>query len=625
MPAIPRIRLAFMNRISGALGLVLFLLAVSPEAVVSASDNKQVILLHSFGTEMRPWSDYSQGIREELKRQSPWRLDITDHSLISARHNNSNPDIPFVDYLTALFAEKPPDVIVSIGAPAANFVQRYRDRLFTSTPMVLTTLEQRRVQYVKLTQNDAVVPIRINYKACLENILRVLPDTKNVAVVNGTSPNERFWSDAIRKEATPLADRVELTFWDNLSFEDILKEAARLPPHSAILWEGMNVDAQGVVHEGDEAFRRLHAVSNAPIFGYTEPLIGQGAVGGPFNAVHDTSLATAAAVIRILGGDRAGDIRIPPLEFSTPRFDWREMQRWRIAEDRLPPGSEIYFRDRTSWEQYRGQIALVCAIILFQSAMIWALLLERRRRQYFQIEASRRSAELAHLNRYSTIGELTASIAHEINQPLGAILTNAETLQLMLKSPAPDLRDISEVVDDIHRDNKRASEVILRLRNLLKKAPSKVTSADLNDIVRDTVQMLSPYAAMRKCDLNSVNCSERLPFKGDQVQIQQILINLIVNAADAMEDVPRADRKITISTARDGNFGEVSVSDVGAGIDPDQLKEIFNPFFSTKPHGMGMGLSIARTIVEAHDGRIGAENKIDGGATFRLRLPLSGR
>lgn len=120
---------------------------------------------------------------------------------------------------------------------------------------------------------------------------------------------------------SPLADRVELTFWDNLSFEDILKEAARLPPHSAILWEGMNVDAQGVVHEGDDAFRRLHAISNAPIFGYTEPLIGQGAVGGPFNAVHDTSLATAAAVIRILGGDRAGDIRIPPLEFSTPRFD----------------------------------------------------------------------------------------------------------------------------------------------------------------------------------------------------------------------------------------------------------------------------------------------------------------
>jgi signal transduction histidine kinase len=614
-----------MNRISRIFGLALLILAISPEAVISADGNKQVILLHSFGTEMRPWSDYSQGIREELRRQSPWPLDITDHSLISARHNSSNPDIPFVDYLTALFAAKPPDVIVSIGAPASNFVQRYRYRLFTSTPMVLTTLEQRRVQYGNLTQNDAVVPIEINYKAFIENILKVLPDTKNVAVVNGTSPNERFWSDAIRKEAMPLADRIELTFWDNLSFEDILREAARLPPHSAILWEGMNVDAAGVVHDGDEAFKRLHGVSNAPVFGYTEPLIGQGAVGGPFNAVHDTSRAAAAAVVRILAGEKAGDIRIPALPFSTPRFDWREMQRWRIGEDRLPPGSEIYFRDPTPWERYRWQIALVCAIILIQGGMISGLLFERRRRQHFQVEASRRSAELAHLNRYSTAGELTASIAHEINQPLGAILTNAETLQLMLKSPAPDLRQINEVVDDIHRDDKRASEVILRLRNMLKKAPSIVTSADLNDIVRDVVQMLSPYAAMRKCDLNSVNCSEPLPIKGDKIQIQQVLVNLIVNAADAMEDVPRADRTITISTTRDGNFGEASVSDVGPGIDPDQLKELFNPFFSTKPHGMGMGLSIARTIVEAHNGRIGAENKIGGGAAFRLRLPLSGR
>jgi signal transduction histidine kinase len=116
-----------------------------------------------------------------------------------------------------------------------------------------------------------------------------------------------------------------------------------------------------------------------------------------------------------------------------------------------------------------------------------------------------------------------------------------------------------------------------------------------------------------------------LPIKGDKIQIQQVLVNLIVNAADAMEDVPRADRTITISTAREGDFGEVSVSDVGPGIDPDQLKELFNPFFSTKPHGMGMGLSIARSIVEAHNGRIGAENKIGGGAAFRLRLPLSGQ
>jgi signal transduction histidine kinase len=158
---------------------------------------------------------------------------------------------------------------------------------------------------------------------------------------------------------------------------------------------------------------------------------------------------------------------------------------------------------------------------------------------------------------------------------------------------------------------------------MLKKAPSKVTDADLNDIVRDTLLILSPFATARKFDLKSVIFSKPLPIKGDAVQIQQVLVNLIVNAADAMSDVPRAERTVTISTARDDDLAEVSVLDAGSGIGRDQLKEVFEPFFSTKSQGMGMGLSIARTIVETHNGLIWAENKIGGGAAFRFRLPLS--
>ena len=193
----------------------------------------------------------------------------------------------------------------------------------------------------------------------------------------------------------------------------------------------------------------------------------------------------------------------------------------------------------------------------------------------------------------------------------------------MLKSPAPDVNEIGEIVDDIRRDDQRASEVILRLRNMLRKAPSKVTDVDLNEIVRDTILILSPLATARKFDVRTVFFSEPLPIKGDQVQLQQVLVNLIVNAADAMSDVPRAERRVTISTAPDDNFAEVSVSDAGPGIGRDKLKEVFEPFSSTKPQGMGMGLSIARTIVENHDGLIWAENKIGEGAVFRLRLPLS--
>jgi len=336
-----------------------------------------------------------------------------------------------------------------------------------------------------------------------------------------------------------------------------------------------------------------------------------------------SSKKAAAAAVRILGGEKPDNIKTEPIGFAAPKYDWRQLQRWGISESRLPPGSEIYFREPNAWDKYWWQILVALALILFQGAMITGLLFEHRRRLYFEVEAARRASELAHFNRYSTAGELTASIAHELNQPLGAILANIETLQLMLKSPTPDLNEIGEIADDIRRDDQRASEVILRLRNMLRKAPSKVTDVDLNEIVRDTILILSPLAAARKFDVKTVFFSGPLPIKGDQVQLQQVLVNLIVNAADAMSGVPRAERTVTISTARDENFAEVSVLDAGPGIGGDKLKEVFEPFFSTKPQGMGMGLSIARTIVENHNGLIWAENKIGEGAVFRFRLPLS--
>ena len=385
----------------------------------------------------------------------------------------------------------------------------------------------------------------------------------------------------------------------------------------------MVVDAKGVVYEGDRALTTLYATANAPIFTHDDAFFGREVVGGPMLSARVLSKDAGAVAVRILGGEKPGSIKIEPMGFAAPKYDWRELRRWGIRESRLPPGSEIYFREPTAWDKYRWQILAALALILLQGAMIFGLLFEHRRRLHFQVEAARRSAELAHFNRYSTAGELTASIAHEINQPLGAILTNAETLQLILKSPAPDLNEIGEIVDDIRRDDQRASAVIQGLRSMLKKAPSEIKDVDLNEIVRNTTLILSPFATVRKFDLKSVIFSEPLPIKGDQVQVQQVLVNLIVNAADAMSDVPRAERTVAISSVRDDNLAEVSVSDTGPGIGRDKLKTVFEPFFSTKSQGMGLGLSIARRIVETHNGLIWAENKIGGGAVFRFRLPLS--
>ena len=163
------------------------------------------------------------------------------------------------------------------------------------------------------------------------------------------------------------------------------------------------------------------------------------------------------------------------------------------------------------------------------------------------------------------------------------------------------------------------------MRSLLKKAPFELKSLDLNDLTREAIEFLSTTAVARKVELTSLITQNALPILGDRIQLQQVVLNLVVNGIDAMKDTPGESRIISIRTTRVDKFAELSVSDLGPGIPEDKLKEVFEPFFTSKAEGMGMGLSIARTIIDAHHGQIWAKNRDHGGATFRIRLPLSRR
>ena len=384
----------------------------------------------------------------------------------------------------------------------------------------------------------------------------------------------------------------------------------------------MVVDATGAAYEGDRALTTLHATANAPIFTHDDAFFGSEVVGGPMLSALVLGKEAGAVAMRILGGEKAGSIKIDPVGFAAPKYDWRELQRWGISESRLPSDSEVYYRDPTAWDKYRSLILLAFALILFQGALISGLLYERHRRQFAEVQSRQHLAELARANRFATAGELTASIAHEINQPLGAIRANVETMKLILKSSSPDIDEINEIVADIGHDQNRASEVIRRLRSLLEKAPFEVRDIDLNEVVRETEKFLSAFSAF-EVDLSTSITPEPLPIRGDRIQLQQVVLNLIVNATDAMSEMPRAERKVTIRTTRIRDLAEVSISDAGPGIPPNKLKEVFEPFFTTKAQGMGMGLSIVRTIIEAHGGHVVAENQAGGGAVFRVTLPLA--
>ncbi|MGB6395596.1 MAG: sensor histidine kinase [Bradyrhizobium sp.] len=586
---------------------------------IAADEPKTVLILQSFDQNSKPWSEYSRALRQELERRSPWPVIIEEVSVVTARADDQNAETHFVGYLHALFDHRPPDLVVTFGARGGAFVQRHRSELFPAIPMVLTAIEARRVQSLTLTENDTVVAVRQNIPVLFGNILQLLPNTKTIAVVTGNS--ERFWIEEIKRELEPLKDRVTLRFYNDLSFDQILKEAASLPPHSAIYWNQTRV-AQGEVHAGQRALTGLAAVANAPIFTFDDSFFTGEIVGGPMASVLAGTSATTDVVLRVLAGEKPSDIKTPPLEYGPAKYDWRQLQRWGISESRLPPGSEVLFREPTVWQQYQWHIALILTVILAQAGLISVLLREHRRRQFAEAQSRQRMGELARVMRFSTAGELTASIAHEINQPLGAILTNAETADSILQSSNPDIAELKDIVKDILQDDRRAGEVIRRMRSLLKKAPFELKNFDLNEVVHEAIGVIFSPAGGRRVELTSLITPDALPILGDRIQLQQVILNLVTNGIDAMKDTPSENRIITIRTARVENFAELSVSDRGHGIPEDKLKVVFEPFFTSKAEGMGMGLSIARTIIEAHNGLIWAKNRDHGGASFRIRLPL---
>jgi C4-dicarboxylate-specific signal transduction histidine kinase len=238
-------------------------------------------------------------------------------------------------------------------------------------------------------------------------------------------------------------------------------------------------------------------------------------------------------------------------------------------------------------------------------------------------ESRRLRDELAHLTRVATVGELTTSLAHELNQPLTAIMSNAQAVQRLLGSDTPDMSEVRDALTDIVNDNRRAGEVIRSLRKLLKQEDPQRKPVDINEIIQETISLVNSDFAISNISL-TIDLSAELPsIVGDRIQLQQVILNLILNAVEAMRDVESDSRDLIVRTRYDDSSTiTVEVQDSGIGIDAGKLGKVFDPFFTTKPDGLGMGLSINRTIIETHGGRIWATQSPEGGATFSFNLPF---
>ena len=278
----------------------------------TAAEPKRVLLLHSFGADFQAEDTFAGYLRTDLAEKSPYPIDRYEVSLEIARFSDGERDEAFVSYLRALFADSSSRLDRYNGQSCGAVHSAPRRDLFPSTPVIFAALDARAIKDATLTANDTMVAVSIDLTAIIENILRTLPNTTTLAVVMGDAPIEKFWVKEFLLAFRPFESRVKSVFLNDLSFGEIQKQVAALPPASAIYFGDLVIDAQGVAYRQEEVLARLHAVANAPIFGRFDYQLGDGIVGGPLLSVHALSRKTAEVAAQILGGASPGDIKTPP-------------------------------------------------------------------------------------------------------------------------------------------------------------------------------------------------------------------------------------------------------------------------------------------------------------------------
>ena len=590
----------------------------------------RVLLLFQQQGESQPMRELTQRLEQTLRDDLATPVEFYEEALDLDRFSERGRSSSLVHYFADKYRGFGLDVVVPVGVRALGFALDRLNEVFPGAPIVFALGAAPQLDPGELPSNvTGRVGAASRFAPTLSMAHRLQPDAERVVVGAGAGPADSASAAVALAGAADLHESLPLEVLQGLSLNATLGKLRQLSPRSIVIFANFREDASGEAFEPLDIVGSMARASAAPMYTQLRSYLGEGVVGGSVISFGDEGAATARLIARVLRR-RPGE-PMPPVETipMTSVVDWRQLHRWGLAEASLPADTEILFREPTVWQRYRDVVLLTLGLIAAEALLIGLLLFERRRRILAQLVASEqeRSAEearrqIAHMGRVALVGELAATLSHELKQPLAAIRANAETGTLLLARPAADPSEAREIFQNIIDDDVRAVEVIEDVRRLLRKDKTGVKSVDLNEICRHAVRLLRHDASRRNVRLELSLAPSPPIVVGHPVELQQVILNLAINGLDAAS-TSSSERSVRVRTESAADHAEVVVHDSGPGFPPAVHARLFESFFSTKAAGLGLGLVIVRSIVERHNGRISAANHLMGGAVVRVRLPAS--
>jgi len=603
-----------------ALRIICSVLIWIASAVPLSAATWHVVVLYDERLEFPGLAALDGDLVRTLVSKSADSIEIYRETMDLSRFESDSYKIQLRDFLREKYFDKKIDLAIAVMGPSLDFLLSYGDAIFPGTPVVFCGIDRTELGTRSIPPHVRGVLVKREFAPTLDVVLSVHPGTNRVVVVAGTSEFDSRLLRQARQEFRPYEGRVVFTYLNTLPLENMLTQLSQLPPRTIVLFTTFFRDGAGETFVSHDVVERVSAVSSAPTYGFLDQYLGRGIVGGSVYSLASHGTETAKLALQVLAGAEVSEVPYSEVETNKLLFDWRQMRRWGITESALPTGSEILFRPQSTWEQYKTQILAATAIVLLQASLIGWLLHERRSRQRAEKVTHDTMSELTQEDRMATAGELSATIAHEVNQPLASIVTWAYAALRWLSAETPDLSKARDALNQIVTAGHRASEVITSVRAMFRKDTNEKGPVDINKLIRSVLRLV--YADLQKHGIESqTNLSEQLPpVIGDKVQLQQVVLNLVVNAVDAMISVE--PRVLSIKSMCNGqDCIHISIEDTGTGIDPSSVDRIFKPLFTTKARGMGMGLSICHSIIESHNGRIWVSAGASRGTIFHVELP----
>jgi signal transduction histidine kinase len=523
------------------------------------------------------------------------------------------------DFIHRKYTDVPFDIVIATDDRSLEFVRTNRDQLFRGTPVVFfadSPITQR-------IENATGIVGHVNLPGTVTLALALQPGIRQVFVIIGADGTYAGSEAEVRQQLRSFDPRLSFTYLIGLATSDLEARLAALPEQSIILYLGVGRDGTGKNVHPLEFLERLGAVANAPIYSWVNSAMDRGIVGGALKNQLAEVTALGQLALRVLYGETPDTIPVSSPDLTVIEVDWRQLRRWGINETRVPAGTVVRFQGPSLWRDYRREVLAVVAGLVIQSLLIAGLLFQRRARRRAEVDSRRNLTLAADANRRLTMTALTGSIAHELSQPLNSILHNAQAGEMLVTSNRATPESLAEILSEIRTADVQATQIVQRHRTMLKNRELNQTPLDIRVVVSESLALVAHDTRARRVEVDVALPAGPCVVIGDQVLLQQVFVNLMMNAMDAMGETPPDRRRISVQSTVGRDSVEVSVRDAGTGL-PEKINgHVFEPFRTTKAHGIGIGLTIAHTIVEAHRGSIDARNNPEGGATFSVTLPCS--